>query len=385
MARDPLRDLRSRYAARLDPVPAAIDGRPVVAYLGADVPGEVLTAAGFVPFRLASRPGATRLADRYHGPGIDPVAVSLLDRLLAGEAAEAAGLVLSADNEGLVRLFLYLREIRRLEPRSTLPRFTFFDLVHLPHRTSAVYNRDRLDALVAELSAWAGRPVSDEDLRAAAAVHDRVRELIRAVNTRLRAGAEGPRLTGAEALAVIGASFVTSPPRWAALTEDLLDSADQLPVRHGTRVFLTGCAHDHPRVYQLLESLGAVVVGEDHDWGALAGESAVGTGREIHAALVRARSRQAPASAGHSATVRAAQTARMAAACHAELVVAWARPHDDAPPWDVPAQRAALESVGIPLLAVPAQPFGRERNDEVISLLEPALRDPALVGAGVSR
>ena len=374
---DSLQHLLASYGSRLAPVPAEIDGRPVVAHVGADVPPEVVTAAGFVPFRLAGRADDARSAEPYCGPGIDRVAVSQLARLLDGDAAPAAGLVLSADCEGSVRLFLYLRELQRLEPRASMPRFTFFDLVHLTQRTSAVYNRGRLDVLIDEIAQWAGRPVDDDDLRAAVAAHDRVRSMIREVGRVLRAGPGGPRLTGAEALAVIGSSFLLPPERWCALAGELLASAADLPVHPGTRVFLTGCSHDHPRVYELLESLGAVVVGEDHDWGALAGESPVGPAADLRGAIVRARSQGAPAAAGSAAAVRAAQTARMAVACGAEVVIAWARPYDDAPPWDVPVQRERLREVGLPLLAVPAQPYGEERSDDVVALLGSALRNPS--------
>lgn len=369
-----LEQLQALYGSRTGAVPAVLDGRPVVAHVGADVPREVLAAGGFVPFRLSGRAGAASSAEQFCGPGIDRVAVSQLARILDGDAAAATGLVISSDCEGSVRLFLYLREIQRLEPRPGVPDFTVFDLVHLRQRTSAVYSRSRLDALLDEVGAWAGRPITDEQLRAAAAAQDRVRTLIRAIGTRLRACDGGPKLTGAQALAVIGASFVVAAERWCALAEHLLDEAAALPPVGGTRVFLTGCSHDSPHVYDQLESLGAVVVGEDHDWGALAGEGAVGEAHDIRSALVRSRAQGAPASAGHAAEVRAEQTARMAAACRADLVVAWARAYDDAPAWDVPAQRRALERVGIPLLAVPAQPYGVDVSGPVRDLLRDAVR-----------
>lgn len=373
---DSLQQLVAAYESRLDPVPEELDGRPVVVHTGADVPREVLLAAGFAPFRLSGRPGFTGPAEEYCGPGIDRVAVSRLARLLDGEAAAATGLVLSADDEGSVRLFLYLRELQRVAPRPGVPPLTFLDLVHLTQRTSAVYNLARLGALIEELGEWAGRPVSDDALRAAVADQDRARALVRAVGERLRSGPGGPRLTGTEALAVIGAGSVMAPERWAAVVTGLLDTAD-LPVHEGTRVFLTGSDHDDPAAYRVLEGLGAVVVGEDHSWGALAGEGAVGTAGDVRTAIVRSRTLAAPASAGASAELRAEQTVRMARACGADLVVAWTRPFDDAPPWDVPVQRAALAEAGLPLVAVPPQPYGAIDEDEVRAVLEPVLGDPA--------
>ncbi|HWD05469.1 MAG TPA: 2-hydroxyacyl-CoA dehydratase family protein [Amycolatopsis sp.] len=367
--------LEALYETRTGPVPAALDDRPTVAYVGADVPAEVISAAGFTPFRFSGRAGAHESAARYCGPGIDGLAVSQLARLLDAEAAAAAGLALSADCEGTVRLFLYLREIQRLEQRPGVPRLTFVDLLHLPHHTSSVYNRAQLDAFIVELSEWADRPITDANLREAADEHDRVRELIRAVGTELRTGPNGPLLTGGQALVVIGAAFRTSPRIWCGLAAQLLADAGRLPRRQGIRVFLTGCGQDSPAAYDVIESLGAVIVGEDHDWGTLAGERIVGPSHDIRSALVRAHARAAPASAGHAALTRAEQTVRMATTCGADLVVAWIRQYDDAPAWDVPLQRQALERVGIPLVAVPAQPYGAEGDGEAAGLLATTLHE----------
>jgi 2-hydroxyglutaryl-CoA dehydratase, D-component len=365
---DALPNLLAVYESRLGAVPATLDDRPVLVHTGADVPREVLTAAGFVPYRMAGDPARTA-ADPYCGPGIDRVAVTRFGRLLDGDASASAGLVLSADDEGSVRLFLYLRELLRVRPVPGIPRITFLDLVHLPQRTSAVYNRARLGALIEELGEWAGRPVTDDDLRAATRDEDRVRELVRAVGTRLRHGAEGPRLTGTQALAVIGAAFLLSAERWIALVTELLDTP--LPVNPGPRIFLTGADHDHPAAYRAIESAGVVIVGEDHGWGALAGESTVGGHGDMRTALVRSKTLAAPAAAGSAAVVRAEQTVRMALACRADAVVAWTRPYDDGPPWDLPVQRRALADAGLPLVVVAPQAYGTADEDAVRTALAP--------------
>ncbi len=358
---DALPELSRLYDSRLQPVQAEQAGRPVLACVGADVPVEVISAAGYVAVRLAGDPSAawalSNPASEYCGPGIDPAAVSVLGRIIDGAAVHADGLVASADCEGSVRLFLYLRELQRLDPRPSVPRLTFFDLLHLPQRSAAVYNRRRFDALVAELSQWSGREITDDDLRRTAREHDAVRTLISQI-CRLRNGPAGPLLTGTEALAVIGASQVSAPAIWTPLATDLVARSGELPPRPGVRVFVTGCTLDHPGVYELIESAGAVVVGEDHDWGCLGGGAWIGEPADIRAALVHRRAARASASAGHSASVRAAQTAQMATECAADLVVAWSRTFDDGPAWDVPVQREAVQAAGISFLAVPPQPYG---------------------------
>jgi hypothetical protein len=117
-------------------------GRPVVGYVGADVPVELVTAAGALPVRLAGNPARDRsLADRY----LDPASRSILAGLLAGEQ-ELDLLLVSNDCEGSLRLFYAIREMRRLGREPGLPRTHLVDVLHLPHRTTMRYNRVRAPA-----------------------------------------------------------------------------------------------------------------------------------------------------------------------------------------------------------------------------------------------
>lgn len=339
-------------------------------YVGNDVPREVLLAAGLTPVRLAGRPGSSELADQFCGSNIDEVSRSQLSRVLSGELSRAVGLVISGDCEGSVRLFLYLREIQRLEPFPAVPRFTFLDLVHLPSRTSAVYNLSRLDQFIAEMETWSGRRITDDELAEQARLGNELRALGEGVR-QLRTADGGARLSGVEALQVFGAGFSMHPRVYRALLVELLES--HLPRHDGVRVFVTGSSHDQLAAYQLIESHGATVVGEDHDWGALSIDSPVREVGDIRSALIDAYSRGAPASAGYGIAERAAYTTRAAVAAGAQLVVCWLRRGDDAPAWDVPAQRASLADAGIPMLALPAQPYGPPFEGQVDDLLDEAL------------
>ncbi|WP_308257670.1 2-hydroxyacyl-CoA dehydratase family protein, partial [Pseudonocardia lacus] len=164
------------------------DGRPVVGCVGADVPVELLTAAGFLPVRLAGDPAADRSAgDAYLGRGLDPVARSVLSRLLAGDYGPLDGLVVSRDCEASLRLFYALRELRRLEPGLGLPPVHLVDVLHLPHRTTTHYVLAKVREMRAAVGAWAGTPVTDDALADAVAAHDRLRRLRGELAARRRA------------------------------------------------------------------------------------------------------------------------------------------------------------------------------------------------------
>jgi benzoyl-CoA reductase/2-hydroxyglutaryl-CoA dehydratase subunit BcrC/BadD/HgdB len=326
------------------------DGRPVIGYVGADVPVELLTAGGFRPLRLAGDPDGDRSAgDTYLGRGVDPVARSVLTRLLEGAYGPLDALVVSRDCEASLRLFYAVRELRRIEPGLGLPPVHLVDVLHLPHRTTTRYVLAKVRELRAQVGRWAGRPVDDDALADAVAAHDRLRGLLTALAERRRG--DPARLTGGRALAVVAATTAMPVGEACALVESVI--AEPGPAASGTRVFLTGSSHDSPHVYAALEGTGLLVVGEDHDWGDLLSLGPVGEPTEL--ALAERYQHAGPAAPRSSVRARAAHTAAAARACGAELLVSYVREHDDAPPWDFPAQRAAT---GLPAVLIDRQPYG---------------------------
>jgi benzoyl-CoA reductase/2-hydroxyglutaryl-CoA dehydratase subunit BcrC/BadD/HgdB len=347
-------------------------GRPVAGYVGADVPVEVLTAAGFLPVRLTGDPDTPPVAgDRYLGRGLDPVARSVLTRLLDGAYGRLDALVVSHDCEASLRLFYAVRELHRTEPGIGLPPVHLVDVLHLPHRTTTRYVLAKIRQLRTQVERWKGSPVTDEDLAGAVAAHDRVRSLLGRVAGLRRA--RPARLTGIEALAAVAATTALPPDRAALLLEALLAEADALPEAGGTRVFLTGSSHDHPRVHAALEEAGLLVVGEDHDWGDLLHHRLVDPPPDpalLELALAERYQHNGPAAAAASIRQRAAHTAAAARACRADALLSYVRVHDDAPRWDFPAQRAAT---GLPAVLVDRQPYGRIDLDALTALRTPGV------------
>lgn len=342
----PLERLLFHYGRRY-PVPAS--DWPVIGYVGQDVPVELVTAAGAVPVRLAGAPGTdVTVGETYLGAGVDRWARSVLTRLLAGEYGPIDRLLVARDCEASLRLFYAIRELRRVDPSSALPETHLVDLLHLPHWTTTRYNRVRVTELVAVLERWTGTRLTPDAIAAAITLHDERRGLLRTVSALRRA--DPPRLTGVQALAAFGAVLPLAEHL------QLLRELEGSIVDRRTRVFLTGSAHDTPDVYHAIESAGHVVVGEDHDWGDL--QAARLVGEPTLDALVERYQYNGPTAARASIADRAAHTARAAVECGAEIVVSYVRSGDDAPPWDFPAQAAALRAHGIPAVLLDRQEYG---------------------------
>lgn len=328
-------------------------GARVIGYVGADTPVELLTAAGVLPLRLGGDPDVSAdLGDLYLGRGVDPVARSILSRLLAGAYGYLDRVVVSRDCEASLRLFYALRELRRVEPGSGVPEAYLVDILHLPHRTTTRYDLARVTQFRDRLGAWTGRPVSDADLAAAITAHDEQRWLLAEVAALRRS--VPARLSGSEFLAVVGAGTVMPVAEHVALLRGLLAEADVLPERAGERVFLTGSGHDTAHVYEAVEAAGYVVVGEDHEWGDLLFERPVGA--PTLDALVERYQYDGPSAPRADIAERAAYTAMAASRCSAELLVGYVRGGDDAPLWDLAAQRRAA---GLPAVILEGQEYGR--------------------------
>ncbi|GAA3594807.1 hypothetical protein GCM10022419_092560 [Nonomuraea rosea] len=351
-----------------------VPGGPLIGYVGADVPVELLTAAGFRPLRLTGDPGVpATLGDRYLGRGVDPAARSVLTRLLTGAFGDLGRVVIGHDCEASLRLFYALRELRRIEPGAGVPEAYLVGVLHLPHRSTARYNRRRIGEFAARLAVWSGRPL---DVAAAVRAHDERRRLLAAVAELRRA--VPARLTGREFLAAANAALPVA--EHTALLGELLAQAGRLPEHRGRRVFLSGSDHDTPHVYGAIEADGHVIVGEDHSFGDPQAERRVGAGgldsQAEHGVGAGGLDPQAehgvgaggldviaehyhesgPAAQRATAAERAAHAAMAVRRCRAELFVSYARTGDDAPAWDFPAQRAALD---IPAVLLDRQDYGR--------------------------
>lgn len=310
----------------------------VVGYVGTNFPVELALAAGLLPVRLWGDPTAsTTLADNYT-PEFDHTTRSILQRLLDGTFDFLDLLVIDHSSEANAMLFASLREIERVERVPSLPPVAFFDRAHLARPSSHRYNARRADELAARLASLAGRVITDEARRSAAALRARQRELLdRIADLRTQRPA---RLSGTDALRVIGAGLVMAPAEHCALLARLI--ADPPSGGHSeARLFVTGSGHDQTGYYEAIERSGAVVVGEDHAWG-----DGAWHGTPLPRGIVE----------------RAAHVTERAIATGADAVVALILSGDAASPWQVPEMRRRLDAVSIPLLSIDHLPYAASED-----------------------
>jgi 2-hydroxyglutaryl-CoA dehydratase D-component len=305
-----------------------------VGYIGADVPRELIEAAGMSALRLrVMRDVDTADADAILGPGVEEQSRRVFAGLVAGRYPIDL-LVVSRLTDAGARTFAALRALHR-EGVTAFPEPLLLDLVHGPRPSSERYDREQVDELAAVLGARA------DALRAVIAETNESRRLAYRVLGLRRKGV----LAGSGALAALGAAGSLGPAEHNDHLRRLL--ADPPAPPHGARrVYLCGSDHDSTELYERLESRGANVVGEDHGWGEQWFDGAVDEDREPLDALGAHYHR------GFALVRRGSDHAAQLAGARADVVLLWLRRGDDGRAWGVPLLRAAAEGAGARLVVV---------------------------------
>lgn len=339
-----LHDLARAYTDRYAAARAfRAGGGKVVGYIGADVPEELITAAGMLPVRLAAETGASDApADRYGEGGGNAAIRAYVARLLDGTYADIDHLVIGTTPSYLGALFTFLREIQQ-DPSFPRLSLQLFDFHHGPSAATAAFNLDSVRRLARALGDWSGQTVTEASLRGAIETCNASRRRLGQLETLRRQR----RASGVEALCLIGSAYVT-PKAWhnerlaAALGE--LAAMPPLP---GRPVVFSGSETETTDLYARIEAQGLLIVADDQGWGGRVAERPVDEAGEPLAAITQRYHHMAPAPAKASTQARVSYLCELCERSGAEAVVFAVRGLDHPAAWDVPAQVAALKLAGV--------------------------------------
>lgn len=315
--------------------------RPLIGVVGADLPRQIVFAAGALPVRLfGSSSGAVSSRASELLGAVDAVAGRILDGILAGDHDELSGLVICNDSQANLRMFYVLRV---LAERGEIPfPVQLLDAPRgsgAPKRTFVVAQYARLLEFCRRVT---GAEVGVDDLRRAGAAEQKVASALE----RMRERRARNHCTGVSGLNAYRTA-ATSPPEVAV---DAIDQA-QTPPGGDERIFVTGSAHPDLRVYEEIESAGSVVVGEDHDTGDGGWFAAWTTGdsvADILAGLASLHADRAPSAARSTTAERVVELRKRVVETQSTALIALVRDLDDASAWELPAMRRALADLRLP-------------------------------------
>jgi benzoyl-CoA reductase/2-hydroxyglutaryl-CoA dehydratase subunit BcrC/BadD/HgdB len=311
---------------------ALAEGRKPIRALGFDAPFGLLIKAGFQPIRLVAPPlAATPRADAIMGAAaMRRRGKRLLETLLDPARPEVPVLITAADDEQ-PQIYAALRELARLG--EAVPRHVhFFDRLHLGRESSRDYTAKRLAQLREWLASLPSPVRVDPNGNEGASTYQS------SLLARLASLRAACRISGADALRIIGATAILPVAEHIAALEALLADLTDAPALPGQRIFICGTAHENAELYRAIEAVGALIVGEDQAWGAPFANP------EHTAPRVAS-----PAQAGE-------RIAAQAAALDADLVLHLTIGGDEAAPWDVAAIKRALPGTRFAALRCAAEP-----------------------------
>jgi benzoyl-CoA reductase subunit C len=215
------------------------------------------------------------------------------------------------------------------------------------------YLKGELEAFQRSIEEWTGTEITDDDLKRSIEVYNTSRRLLRDVYE-LRKGAS-PALTGEEAMEmVLSNQMVDKAEHNRALTE-VLDNLPQRTLdRSGDiRLMLVGSENDDIPFIHLVESLGAVVVTDEHCTGTRYFWNEVELDGDIHLSLARRYiDRPACPSKDWPERTRIPHVLGLAEEFDAKGVILIQQKFCDPHELDIPALKKALEEAGIPTLTL---------------------------------
>lgn len=350
-AADPAERLTWHYEnPEAEAVAWASRGVPVVGMTSSTVPWELIRAAGAFPCVIRSGNAAHPDIAGFMEEGAFGERIrGIFGAAISGRLQYLSLLLIPRTSEQEYKLYLYLREVARLEPECRIPPLYLYDLLHTRSPESYSYGLERTLRLKERLEELTGKAVEDTALRNAIRESNGARQAVRKL---LGLRRQRPRVTGTEALAWIGASFFMNRDDYARLAERAAETAEKRSPLAGKRLMITGCSLNHRGLHQALEQHGAVVVAEDDWWGSRSagGDIDEGSG-DLLKAVFEKYYLDTPSPRLFPFEIADAWF-QETCADGIDGVVFYLPPEDCVAGWDYPRRRRYLDERGIPHLLV---------------------------------
>jgi benzoyl-CoA reductase subunit C len=263
MLEEIMQQLRSGYSVSISDNPAIADWKKqqklVFGYMCHNFPEEIIAAAGVFPVKFLGKPINVTEANQYQSTFMCYYGRAILELGLNGEYEQIDGLVYAYGCEGGCNLFQVLMEV--------VPK-NYQNFLHIPHNSNAVGAFDfylaELESFCSSLRGAVGCSLNDDDLRKAIGLYNEQRKLLKKIYE-LRGSGINPLLTGLEVGEIL--EYVVSTPKQEAnnLLRQLIKAAElRSPVHFsGPRLLVQGTILPDLELYQVIEELGGMVVGDD--------------------------------------------------------------------------------------------------------------------------
>jgi benzoyl-CoA reductase subunit C len=234
-------------------------GKKVIGYLCAFTPAEIITAAGFVPFRIKGDVDEPiTKADTEMETIICPLVRSCFDMALKGNYEFLDGLVVPHACDSICRTYDIWKYTLNL------PYSHFINMPHGTDDASLDFYREVLDTFRTSLGKFAGRGISDKALAEAIKLHNQNRARVRELY-QLRKSSP-PLISGEELTKVLIAAMSLPVEESIRMLGEVIAEVKGrggLSARKPARIMVIGAQVDDIAFIKLIEDSGAWVVADD--------------------------------------------------------------------------------------------------------------------------
>ncbi|MFC1534986.1 2-hydroxyacyl-CoA dehydratase subunit D [Thermodesulfobacteriota bacterium] len=347
-------------------------GGKVVGYLCDSVPEELILAAGFFPLRISGDPlGETEAADKYTEPVYEGFVRSILDMILTAKYDFLDYLIIPHSRDSIHGLYDILGAVQGLDPALKLPELYLFDLLHTKFWSTELYNRERLYDFKRKLEEWSGREITDQSLADAIALTNENKMLLKQVAA-LRVTPK-PRISGVEALTIIGSSMFMLKEDHNDLLRQFLKEANELSPRNGVRLYFEGGPLDNLQFYKIVESVDCTIVAEDNCWGNRYSDCPIDTSLPPVEAIASRYHLKSPCPRMYPLEARVDYCLQGALEAKAQGVIFNIFEWDYAQTWEYPEVNKALEQKKVPTLTFKKQSYriSEDGRRQIVDRLKP--------------
>jgi len=346
-AADPIQRLTLYYEnPAAEAKAAAANGIPVVGITSNTIPWELIRAAGAFPCVINSGNSNHSDIGNFMEEGVFENRIrAIFGAAISGDLQHLSLLLISRTSEQEYKLYLYLREVARQDPRRRIPPVYLYDMLHTRSSESYAYGLERSLCLKKRLEELTGKTIDDVGLLQAIKESNTARRAIRKL---LSLRKPEPRVSGTEALALIGPSFFINRDEYGCLAEEALKVIEHRNPLHGKKVLIEGASINHLGLHLEMEKHGVVVVGEGDWWGSRsAGGDINDSSADLMKAIFEKYYLDTPSPRLFPFEI-ADEWFQKASVDGIDGVVFYMPPEDCVAGWDYPRRRRYLDERGIP-------------------------------------
>ena len=231
-------------------------GQRIMGYLCALAPVEIISAAGFVPFRIKGNVNEPiTKADSEMETIVCPLVRSCFDMSLKGKYEFLDGIVIPHACDSITRSYSIISY------SLGLPYSHFINIPHTTKDISKEFFKAELGTFKEGLARFAGKEISDESLAQAIQLNNEVKAKVRELYQFRKS--DPPLISGTEVTKVVVAAMGIPAVEASQLLDDVIDEVKKRaspPVKKLPRIMVVGAEVDDIAFIKLIEDSGANVV-----------------------------------------------------------------------------------------------------------------------------